>query len=284
MGKYDELLLVGSFSIAAYYLNIFGFRNLIDGILGKKTTTPQPQNCQAGYHKDAQGNCIPDIVQTTLFSDAFPSSYVLNGGNTSPDGKWYCEYTGGGSVGTRTSSDGKRVLYMYPAIAISSTGSDTHASQVLTTQTFTNFELTFRMRTIRQLRQNFPPKNWEVGWVMWSYSNRADLNNRSVNHYYFVPKPHGDELGKKDNIETNPALEQQIFLGGQVGNVDVVIGQWYDVKVRFKDFHIQVWMGATLIYDITDVPNNPTRMRTGKIGLYCEDAEVEFTDVMVKSV
>ena len=220
---------------------------------------------------------------TALFSDMFPTDYTISGGQKSPDGKWLCEYTGGGKCGTRLYSDGKRVLFEYPATSTATDGKETHASLVKTVPIFTNFEAKFKMRTIKQLRQNFPVKNWEAAWIAWSYSNRIDLANRSVNHYYFVIKNQGVEFGKKDNIETNNNLEEQIFLP-TVGSTNLVLSKWYDMILRFKDFKTTIIVDGVTMVDYTDTPNNPARMKTGSISLYNEDSEVEFSGMTVNAI
>lgn len=279
--KFDDVLMYTGIGAVAYVINIFGFKDVVDGIIysfkGKKITP-----CLTGYHRDTAGNCVPDTITPTggIFSDYFPTNYTLNSGQTSPDGKWTCEYTGGGMTGTRTSSDGKRVMYEYPSVATSS--GMTRSSLVYTTQDFTNFTLSLKMRTVRQLRTGSAPNNWEVGWILWSLTRRSDLGNRSVNHYYFIIKPQGCEFGKKDNIETNPALEEQIFLP-LAGSTNLTIGQWRDVVITYKDFHTTVTVDGITIVNYQDNPNNPARMAHGSICLYNEDSEVEFSDVFVKA-
>jgi len=210
----------------------------------------------------------PTPTTNVLLEDTFTTPYVLTGGQTSADGKWKCIWTGGGKV---ESVNG--VIRMYPQTSTASDGKETHSCLVLSTQQFTNFQLEFNMKTVKQLRQNFPVKNWETAWIMFRYFD-------AIHHYYFTLKNNGCEFGKKDNVEGDPALEKQIFMQ-TVTQKSVAIGVSNKVIVTAKDFHITITVDGTKVLDYTDTPQNPTKMAKGSIGLYSEDATVEFDNIKV---
>jgi len=210
----------------------------------------------------------PTPTPTILLEDTFPTPYVLAGGATSQDGKWVCKYTGGGKVESVSGA-----MQMYPATSTASDGKETHACLVISTKQFTDFQLEFTMTTVKQLRQNFPVKNWEVAWVMFRYFD-------PIHHYYFVLKNQGCEFGKKDNVEGDPALEKQIFMTTLV-NKSVVVGTPNKIVVTAKDFHITITVDGVKVVDYTDKPQNPPKMAKGSVGLYCEDALVKFDDIKV---
>jgi len=254
--KVEEVLVVGGAAAVAYFLNIFGFKNIIDNML--RMPGPSP----------GQG-------PTVLFSDTFNdtlANYTLTDGQVSPNGNWRCVYTGYGSVGTRTASDGKKSFYLYPKTS-TTTYAETHASLAVTTRTFKDCEITFKMRTMRQLRQGLTPQNWETGWFMFRYTDET-------HHYYIAHKMHGVELGKKDNAVGNTNLEDQIILATP-SFPDLVLGQWYDWKINLQGYHIQAWINNTKVIDYTDNDVHNPVMASGLVGPYTEDSEIEIRDVRI---
>lgn len=207
----------------------------------------------------------------TLLSDTFDSTYNLAGGAISNDNKWKCLYTGNGKV---ESANG--VFHEYPQISTDSTGKETHACLTISTQQFDNFKLEFDMRTNKQLRLNYPPKNWETAWIMFRYFD-------AIHHYYFTLKKQGCEFGKKDNVEGDPALEKQLFLPIVVQK-SVTIGTFQHVILTAKDFTFTITVDGTKVVDFTDTPQNAPKMAKGSIGLYTEDADVSFDNVKVVAI
>ena len=107
---------------------------------------------------------------TSTVADYFESGlYTLKGGQISPNGKWKDIYTGYGTVGVRQGPNNNE--YMYLATKASTSPSETHAALVSTTKLFKNFDLTAKVMTQKQLRQNSPPGNWETAWIMWNWQD-----------------------------------------------------------------------------------------------------------------
>ena len=140
------------------------------------------------------------------FSDSFNAPYLFTqDGQVSPDGKWKMKYSSGGKT---ESANG--VLTTYPATATASTQS--HATLVMSTQKFHNFQLDLDMRTNKQLRTGRPPNSWETAWILFRYTDEPP---RSNHHYYFLLKTNGFEFGKKDNAPGDSTLESSKYFSRQ---------------------------------------------------------------------
>src|SRR4029079_17162100 len=101
----------------------------------------------------------------------------------------------------------------------------TSASSIITNQSFGDFDMTLRMKTVQQLRTGSTPHTWEVAWVIFHHIDR-------LNAYYFLPNPNGWELGKAVPCASCPWGGQgQIFLATG-GYPTFSVGSWLTVRVR----------------------------------------------------
>ena len=137
--------------------------------------------------------------------------------------------------------------------------------------------LSLDFRTLKQLRTydpvNDPPNAWEQAWIFFDYKDRWHLA-------YFYLGTNNFELGKKDN-ETQ--AEAQIFLAtGSAAKS--ILGQWrhVDIQVSGQRF-IAAVDGKQVVDYVNDGSDGKLALswQGGKIGLYAEDAEVEFDNVFV---
>lgn len=208
-----------------------------------------------------------------LYDDFQGSPYALRDGQVSPNGRWLCNYTGYGEVRTIITSTaaGQKALQEKPMASTRS--SETHASLVTSTSKWRDLELTVKMRTRKQLRTGSPSNAWEAAWLMWRYID-------AWHHYYFILKPNGIEIGKKDN---NREAEEQVFLY-TAGSPRLALDTWSTIKIRQVGNHIMVWRGAAKIADVTDNTMSLTLSGAGAIGLYNEDALVQFDNVYATAV
>lgn len=202
----------------------------------------------------------PPTVSSIQVSDDFSSYAVTNYPDGSVFGPWSAVYNGYGTNSV-TNVEGHSLMEEYPA---SSTGtSPAHACLVLG-PTFTN-PLTYfvSLNTVSQLRQGSPPNPWEVGWVIWDYTDDGHF-------YYFIAETNGWSLGKQ--IGTN----QQRFLAS--GNSPVFTnGTWYNFKIVEDGKNTKtICVNGQVISNFTDTEQPYT---SGRVGLYCEGARVWFTDV-----
>jgi hypothetical protein len=273
--------------------------NRIEGL----STDTKPTNVPAGsrfYETDINyGEWFFDgtswIQRLSIESDTFYdnfSSATFNfntDGTSSPNGKWTNKFLSGGNAGVRVSSggmlNGVNVMYLTPQ-ASTSPGL-TYSAQVYTVNTFQDFELTCKIRTIAQLRTGSAPNNWETAWLFWRSGSNAPGTQIL---YYFLIKISGSEFGKADNKEGS--INNQILV--TPGSPSATLGQWYAVKVRVVGNHHQVWVDTTgagtaysLIIDYidSDVTATPAPSRQlqkgGNISLYTEDGNVEFSNVRI---
>ena len=199
------------------------------------------------------------------FTDDF-SSYTQNtcfadGTNFGP---WTSAFSGFGCV--QVQSDGTQ-SWLDESPKVSTSSSETHSSLVVG-PSFSN-PLTFSVsaKTVAQLRQGSDPNYWEVAWVIWHYQDN--------NHfYYFIAKPNGWELGKED-----PAYSgSQRFLASDILPA-FPIGSWRNIKiVETAQNTITAYVDNQMITTVTDTERPYT---SGRIGLYTEDAHVQFENVSV---
>lgn len=105
---------------------------------------------------------------------------------------------------------------------------------------------------------------------MWRYVD-------SYHHYYFVVKPNGIELGKKDN---NQQAEEQVFLH-TADSPKLELGAWSVWTIKMEGNHIQAFVNGDKVADYIDDSMSDTLSRPGVIGLYTEDAEVQFDNVQI---
>ena len=239
---------------------------------------------------DVGADVSPDVVLETdvrdgsappLLSDDFeahPLATAWLDGTT--HGAWRAQSNGFGQ--TVVTTDGTRVLRETPRASVML--DETHANLVLSTATIAvDFDLTLRMKTVKQLRTP-TPNAWEVAWIIWHYRDAGHF-------YYFTPKPNGWELAKVDNTKANPsgaecawpAYANCKYPGAQrylaTGTAEAFpTGAWYRVHVRQVASKLTVLMDDKEIATFTDTDAPYT---SGAIGLYNEDADVEFDDVLV---
>jgi hypothetical protein len=218
---------------------------------------------------------------TKTFWDLFESGlYTLKGGQVSPNGKWKDIYTGYGTVGVRQGLSNNEFMYLATKPSISK--SETHAALVTTTKLFKDFDLTAKVMTQKQLRQNYPPNNWETAWIMWNWQD-------NYHQYSFNLKKIGYELQKKDNERQDNSAQVFLVTGKAPSSK---IGAWQNWHIRVTGTgtgtpHIIVWIDGIKIIDYIDnkagVPKNSLKMRQGGyIGLYADDAAARFDNVVIR--
>jgi hypothetical protein len=175
----------------------------------------------------------------------------------SEHGSWRSVFNGHGVNGERNG-----VISMRPMPA--KVPEETHAGLVVSRTSYADLDLSAQMRTVTQLRQP-TPNQWEVPWLVWAYTD-------DFHFYYLTLKPNGWELGKRD-----PA-----YPGGQrflaTGKPGFPVGKWYDVRVSQRGATITAYAGSLKLTEHTDGERPYTQ---GAIGLYTEDAEVEFKGVRI---
>lgn len=176
----------------------------------------------------------------------------------SAHGIWAVRYHGYGSVRVGCA----KVLELAPAQATAA--AETHASLVTTRTTHRNGVLDLEARTVRQLRTNGPPNPWETAWVIFRYVDDEHF-------YYLALKTNGWELGKRD-----PAYPggQRFLDTGTNPRFDV--GTWVRVRVTMTANALSVELDGVAVSATVD---GERPILAGAVGLYTEDAHVQFAKV-----
>jgi hypothetical protein len=176
---------------------------------------------------------------------------------TTVESGWTVVHDGYGSV-QLPGSDGSPAVLSPMA---STQPDETHAALVRSVKTFGDFEFNVQLRTDEQLRTGSPPNPWEVGWILWHYTD-------DTHFYYIILKPNGWELGKED--PAYPGVQRFLATGS---TPQFPIGQVYDIRIRQVYNQMIVWVNGTQLVTFTDKQQPYTN---GALGLYTEDATASF--------
>ncbi len=178
----------------------------------------------------------------------------------STHGRWEVVFTGHGTV----TGDDEHVV-LAPKVAASH--DLTHGALVVDRSAPADIELDVTMRTDEQLREGGKPNPWEVGWVLWRYTD--------PDHFYAVAlKPNGWELSKQD-----PAYpgKQRFLASGASPTFSV--GRPHSVRVTHVGNTITVASGGRELVRFTDTERP---YPAGGLALYTEDARVTFSDIAMR--
>ncbi|MBK9433971.1 MAG: calcium-binding protein [Micrococcales bacterium] len=143
----------------------------------------------------------------------------------------------------------------------------THAALVVSADNVS--KVSSRVRLNEQLRTTSPANPWEAGWLIAGYTDPE--------HFYYVAcKTNGWELGKRD-----PA-----YPGGQrflaTGDEPCArLGQSTRVQLVHKGPRLTVKINKEVVVTFTD---DERAYRSGRAGLYTEDADVTFDRIVMTSV
>jgi hypothetical protein len=203
------------------------------------------------------------IFAATLFED-FSTMPV---GSCYPDGAiigmWQFIYNGYG-CNAFVSSNSNTMLFERP-MAPTAPG-ETHASLVVGPLLGGDFTLQVWAATTRQLRLNSAPNPWEVAWLGWHYTDNTHF-------YYFIAKPNGWELGKRD--PAYPGGQRFLATGT---SPSFPIGQWYRIGVDQSAEVMRITVNDAPIVTFADYQRPYT---SGRVALYSEDAEAYFDNVSI---
>lgn len=151
---------------------------------------------------------------------------------------------------------------------------ETHAALVTSRETYRgDYEATFRLTNLSQLRTNSSPNPWEVGWFVFGYKP-----DRTFKYVILKPEGYGVELG-----EFLAADGQNFLYTSNRGAQTFPVGQTYDVRLRVENNVITLFVNGTerMRYRVS----TRDRLSTdGKIGFYSEDAAVRIENVSVRAL
>jgi hypothetical protein len=146
---------------------------------------------------------------------------------------------------------------------VPTSAAETHSALLTSTSTWGDQVFSYSATTLAQLRTGSEPNPWEVAWSMFRFT---DLTH----YYWFIVKPNGWELGKKQGSDT------QIFLAtGSTPSRPV--GAAYQVRIEAQGGRIRVSVDGAQVVDYLD----PSPLPAGSVGLYEEDAKAAFANVSV---
>jgi hypothetical protein len=180
-------------------------------------------------------------------------------------GSWLFVYDGYG-CNAFVAPAGNKILLEQPEV--STQPYETHGSLVVGPATTGDVTVQADMATSRQLRTGSAPNAWEVGWLLWHYTD-------DLHFYYAILKPNGWEIGKED--PAYPGAQRFLASGS---SPQFPLGPWYRVRVVQSGGTIQLFVNDLLI---TTVVDNDSPYTGGRIGLYTEDAESYFDNVVITS-
>lgn len=179
-------------------------------------------------------------------------------------GPWLVEFAGYGCVAVES---GLNSAWLHTAPKASTVPTETHGSLVLGPLFTGPLTLQADVMSLQQLRTGTPPNPWEVGWLIWNFQD--------YDHFYYVLlKPNGWELGKKD---PGYAGRQRFLATGTTPQFP--LNCWYSVQISQSASNaINVAVNNQKLVTFVDTERPYT---SGRLGLYTEDADVHFTNILV---
>lgn len=180
-------------------------------------------------------------------------------------GSWRLRFSGYGCVGLTNDGSGTS-MSMQPMVATAN--DETHAPLLLGPEYGDRLQLNTRMETVQQLRQNGEPNSWEVAWLLWQYQDDEHF-------YYFIPKPNGWEVGKRD--PAYPGGQRFLATGT---DLKFPIGRAYNVQITHKGNVFSVTVDGVVLTTFAD---NERPYVSGRVALYSEDAEIRVHQVSVRT-
>ncbi len=157
---------------------------------------------------------------------------------------------------------------------VSTQEDETHAALVISDKNYKQpFELSYTMKTTKQLRTGSTPNPWEVGWAVFGYRTNGKFK-------YLILKPdgYGIELGE------SLLNDEQNFLYTSVFDQDFFpINKTYNVKIKAKDNVISVVVNGKKYMDYL-MSDKDVLGVDGKFGFYTEDAAVVISNVVMKQL
>ena len=189
--------------------------------------------------------------------------------------RWRVMYDGYGTVNGSLSR-----VYMNPAAPESL--SQTHAALVVNDQVNEgDLDFVVTVKTLQQTRKNDPPNGWECAWVMWDWTAEDSF-------YAVALKPNGWEISKQDStydgnqryIGSNTTPTFDVGVPYRIW-VKRVAGETY-VRWAVEDLSQPDGIPATGWNYLWHFTDEERPLNKGNIAFYVEDAEVEFTGLVVR--
>ena len=220
----------------------------------------------------------PSFADRALYDNFSDVPYLLSWYQISPNGKWFSwgsgsEATPGIQGAAMTSSGGVYFQNNPPSID----PQETHSSLVLSTRSIKDFELNLQVNTIAQTRMFTAPNDWENAWILWHCTGNGTDNFDNKHFYYFLMKTGGVEYGKYDG--GSQQILQYVPYSSLPG-VSFADNTWYNWDVTVQQDHMVIKVNGVTVIDSHDTAS----FDSGRIGLYSEDSQVQFSQVYLTSL
>lgn len=240
-------------------------------------TGTETNSITASQTRTETATAIDAGVVVSPMNDTFESySAGVDWTDSSINGAWLTEFTGTNGLVEPVDVGGQGRVLQLEAFNNASTSSSLVRSLPITQG---DVHYTTHCRTVAQLKTS--PNPWEVIWFVWNY--KLTGSNRSF--YYVALKTNGFELGKVDQNIAFPGGQRFLWTDSTAHTV----GTWYDLEVHQVGANIKVWVDGALRADFTDgvgsggTPawgtSGESVFTEGSVGMYHEDARVQFADI-----
>ncbi len=178
-------------------------------------------------------------------------------------------YNGYGTVNWDTKLE---QLTMTPKAATQT--NETHAALVISKTSYQQpFQLSYTMKTTKQLRIGSTPNPWEVGWVVFGYKNDGKFK-------YLTLKPNGYGLELGESLLN----DRQNFLYTSTLNKDFFpINKDYNVIINAQNNNITITINDKQ-YAQYSITNKDVLTVDGKYGFYTEDASVQVSNIKMEQL
>ncbi|GAA1136908.1 hypothetical protein F4556_001948 [Kitasatospora gansuensis] len=200
---------------------------------------------------------LPVLALILVVVTLSPGASLQRWPEGSTHGPWRSVFNGEGYTGNRGD-----ILVLEPRRSLRP--DETHAALVVSDATYQQVDFRLQARTTDQLRKP-EPNAWEVAWVVWHYSD-------PLHFYYLALKPTGWELGKED--PAYPGAQRFLATGFPV----YPIGRWHRVEIHQTGPAMTVEVDDQPVVTFTD---QERPYLSGSVGLYTEDAHVEFRNLQL---
>lgn len=214
-------------------------------------------------HRKTHATTTTSIATTPTTTTTTTTTPVVTKTNIIPL-TWQTIYDGYGTVSWNSNFT---QLTMSPKAATQP--GETHAALVVSNQTLQQpYQLTYTMKTTKQLRTGSTPNPWEVAWGLFGYKPDGKFK-------YFTLKPNGFELGESLlNLAQN-------FLYTSSDAFPINTDYNVDMKVANNIVTIKVNGKQYLQYSMSSKDQLTT---DGKFGFYTEDAAVKFSNIVARQL
>ena len=156
----------------------------------------------------------------------------------------------------------------------STRSSETHAALVTSREMYRgNYEASFKLTNLAQLRTGSMSNPWEVGWFVFGYKPDATFK-------YLILKPNGYGVELGESLRND---RQNFLYTSPVGTDNFPVGVTYNMRVRVENGVITLFVDGIerMRYRVS---SRDLLSTDGKIGFYAEDAAVKIENISARAL